>query len=57
MSSIFGSAKASQEADNVLILQVIKGRGVSKRIQVQIDQNTYTLCGYTHIAVIVSSLG
>ncbi|XP_062501467.1 twinkle mtDNA helicase-like isoform X2 [Corticium candelabrum] len=34
MSSIFGSAKASQEADNVLILHVMKGRGSSKRIQV-----------------------
>jgi twinkle protein len=34
MSSIFGSAKASQEADNVLILQANKDRRNPKSIQV-----------------------
>ena len=39
MSSIFGSAKAVQEADNVLILQEKKERGAaSSRKYVQVRQ-------------------
>jgi hypothetical protein len=33
-ASIFGSAKASQEADNVVILQDKKGKNAGKYLQV-----------------------